>query len=220
MKRSSLTPVIVLAVLGGLFLVGSQIRQALGIELSAESIRAWVASFGWKGHAVYVALVTFRQLLLLPSWAILSSGGLAFGAGLGALLGGLGITLSGLVAFGLSRHVAGAWLLPRLGPELLHVLARVERAGAWLVGLGTAHPMGPLTLFHCAGGLSTLSLLAFSGAVIPGSLFRAGSFAFFGATLSDPGTPSFFLASALLLVVGAVPLLHRGLRQRLFGAQR
>jgi uncharacterized membrane protein YdjX (TVP38/TMEM64 family) len=206
-----------LAIAGALVFFSSQVRSALGIELSAESIRSWVASFGWKGPAVYVVLVTFRQFLLLPSWAILSAAGLAFGPGLGALLGGLGITLSGFLAFGLSRSFAGAWILPRLGPKVHAVLARVERAGGWLVALGTAHPMGPLTVFHCAGGLSTLSVFAFASAVVPASLFRAGSFAFFGATLGDLGTPSFYLASGFLLVVGLLPLAHRGFRQRLFG---
>jgi uncharacterized membrane protein YdjX (TVP38/TMEM64 family) len=216
-RRNPLVAVAALAVIGLLALIGFQVRSALGIELSTESIRSWVAGFGWKAPAVYVGLVMFRPFLFLPSWAILSAAGLAFGAGLGALLGGLGITLSGFLAFGVSRSVAGAWILPRLGPELHRVLARVERAGAWLVGLGTAHPMGPLTIFHCAGGLSTLSIFAFAAAVIPASLFRAGSFAFFGATLGDPGTPSFFLASGFLLVVGLLPLAHRGVRQRLFG---
>jgi uncharacterized membrane protein YdjX (TVP38/TMEM64 family) len=216
-KRSSLAPFAALCVVVVLVLVGSQLRRALGIELSTESIRSWVASHGWKGPAVYVGLVTFRPFLFLPSWVILSAAGLVFGAGMGALLGGLGITLSGLLTFGISRSVAGAWLLPRLGPELQRVLARVERAGAWLVGLGTAHPTVPLTVFHCAGGLSTLSIFAFAAAVIPGGLFRAGSFAVFGATLADPGAPSFFLASGFLLLVGLLPLAHRGLRQRLFG---
>ncbi len=217
MKRVPLVPLVALAVVGVLVLIGAQVRRTLGIELSTESIRNWVAGFGWKAPAVYVGLVTFRQFLFLPSWAILSAAGLAFGAGLGALLGGIGITFSGFLAFGVSRSAAKAWILPRLGPELQSVLARVERAGAWLVGLGTAHPMGPLTVFHCAGGLSTLSLFAFASAVVPASLFRAGSFAFFGATLGEPGTPSFFLASGFLLVVGLLPLAHRGLRQRLFG---
>ena len=217
MKRIPVVPLVVLAGVSVLVFVGIRLRSALGIELSTESIRNWVANFGWKGPAVYVGLVTFRQFLFLPSWAILSAAGLAFGAGLGALLGGLGITLSGFLSFGISRSVAAAWILPRLGPELHRVLARVERAGGWLVGLGTAHPMGPLTVFHCAGGLSTLSIFAFAAAVIPAALFRAGSFAFFGATLGEPGTPSFFLASGFLLLIGLLPLAHRGVRQRLFG---
>jgi uncharacterized membrane protein YdjX (TVP38/TMEM64 family) len=206
-----------LAVIGVLLLVGSQVRSALGIELSVESIRSWVASFGWKGPAVYLGIVTFRHFLFLPASVVLSVSGLAFGAGLGTLLGGLGITLSAFLAFGVSRSVSGAWILPRLGPEVHRVLARVERAGAWLVGLGTAHPMAPLTPFHCAAGLSTLSVLAFASAVIPGSLFRAGALACFGATLGDPGTPSFYLASGFLLLIGALPLAHRGVRERLFG---
>ena len=217
MRREALVPLALLAILGLLLLIGTELRGALGIELSTESIRSWVASFGWKGPAVYLAMVTFRHFLLLPASVILSVAGLAFGAGLGTLLGGLGITLSAFLAFGASRSVAGAWVLPRLGPELQRVLARIERAGAWLVGLGTAHPMAPLTPFHCAAGLSTLSLLAFATAVIPGSLFRAGALACFGATLGDPGTPSFYLASGFLLLVGLLPLAHRGLRQRLFG---
>jgi uncharacterized membrane protein YdjX (TVP38/TMEM64 family) len=215
--RRALGALALLAGIGGLVLAAAQIRSGLGIELSTDSIRSWVAGFGWKGPAVYVGLVICRPVLLLPSWAILSAGGLVFGVLPGALLGALGISLSGLLLFGIARSVAGTWLLPRLGPDLARVLRRVERTGAWLIGLGTAHPAGPLTIFHLAGGLSTLSIVTFALVLVPASLFRAGSYALFGATLGDPGTPAFFVASAFLLAIGALPLAHRGLRQRLFG---
>jgi uncharacterized membrane protein YdjX (TVP38/TMEM64 family) len=202
----------------GAIAAGAQLRDALGIELSVESVRGWLTGFGWRGPAIYVALVTCRPVLALPSWIVLSTGGLLFGPVLGTLLGAIGITTSGLVCFGISRSALASWILPRLGPKLVRLRERVESAGVWLVGLGTAHPSVPMTTLHLAGGLTTLSALTFALVLVPASVFRAGSFAVFGAMLEDPSRPSFFLASAFLLAVGVLPLAHPGLRRRLFGA--
>ena len=90
-------PFALLALVVGALVLGRAARQEAGIEVSAESIQTWVSSLGWQAPALYVGLVTFRIFLLLPSWVVLSAGGLVFGAFLGTVLGGLGV-LMGLYA--------------------------------------------------------------------------------------------------------------------------
>jgi len=75
-----LSPALLVALVAGLFLAGFGLRSGLGIELNRDSIESAVATLGWKGPALYVGLVTFRQFLLLPSALVLPVGGVVFGA--------------------------------------------------------------------------------------------------------------------------------------------
>jgi len=194
-------------------------RQQAGLEVSAESIQNWVASLGWQAPALFVGLVTFRTFLLLPSWVVLSAGGLVFGALLGTVLGGLGVLLSAMVGFGLARGIGRDWIRPRAKARFEGYADQVARAGPVLVGLVTAHPIGPMTAFHWAAGFSTVSLFGFIIAVTLGGPTRAFIYSFFGSTLADLGSAEFYLATSILVVVALLPLAHPGLRRRFFAAR-
>src|SRR5690349_18704739 len=96
-------------VVAAVFLIGYAMRSLLQIELSIESIQAWVLALSWKGPLLYIGLVTFRQFLMLPSIILLPVGGLCFGALMGTVLGGAGIILSGVLKFGLARGLRRNW---------------------------------------------------------------------------------------------------------------
>ncbi len=98
-------PFALLALLVGLVVAGGTIRTRIGVDLSPESVRAYVLGLGLVAQVVFVGLVVFRNFLLLPSMVVLTAGGLAFGATLGTLLGGTGILLSGMMTFGVARAV-------------------------------------------------------------------------------------------------------------------
>jgi len=85
------------------------------------------------------------------------------------------------------------------------------------VGTATAHPAGPMSAFHWGAGFSSMGAAAFATAVLLASPVRAGALSLFGANVLAPGSPGFWGASALLAVVAALPLLHPGLRRRIFG---
>src|SRR5262245_42731493 len=136
-------PWVLVAIIATLFLAGHYTRTRLGVELGVEDLRIWVRSLGLVAPIVYVGLVTFRQFLLVPSTLVLAAGGLAFGAGLGTLLGGLGIVLSALLGFTLARTLGREWLRLRMGERLAQLEKHSRRVGPLLVGLATAHPLGP-----------------------------------------------------------------------------
>lgn len=212
--RKWIPPLILVAILSAAFTTGHAVRAEMGVDLSPESIRAWVEGLGWKGPAFFLLAVTFRQFLALPSGLLLPVGGLCFGALLGATLGAAGIVLSGFFGFTLTRLLGREWALAHLR-SLAQVEQRVASAGAPAVWLMTAHPFGVMTPFHWGAGLTSLSLLGFSAALLLGGPIRAAIYAFLGSTLLDLGSPRFYLASVLLLAVALLPLAHPAVRRRL-----
>ena len=148
-------------------------RSQLGVELGAEPLRDWVRSLGLVAPVVYVGLVTFRQFLLVPSTLLLAAGGLAFGAALGTLLGGVGIVLSALLGFTLARTLGREWLRLRMGDRLGALERHSQRVGPLVVGLATAHPLGPMSPFHWGAGLASMSWLAFFAVVLVAGPARA-----------------------------------------------
>ncbi len=213
-------PFALLALVVGAVVLGRVARQEAGIEVSAESIQTWVSSLGWQAPALYVGLVTFRIFLLLPSWVVLSAGGLVFGAFLGTVLGGLGVLLSAAMGYGLARGIGRDWVRPRMQARLERYGQSLDRVGPLLVGVVTADPMGPMTAFHWAAGFATVPLLGFLMAVLLGGPTRAFIYSFFGSTLLEPGSGEFYLATTILVVVALLPLAHPGIRRRLFAARR
>ena len=208
------------ALVAGLFYGGWYARTEIGLELSQESITSLVAGLGWRAWLVFLLLVVFRSFLLLPSIVVLSAGGIAFGTGMGTLLNAIGLLLSALLWYGAARGAGRPWISEWLGTRTEDFQRRADAAGPLLVGVATAHPAGPATPFHLGCGLAGTPLIPFVLAVALGAPVRASALAFFGSTLLDFGTPRFYAATAVILVLGLLPLAHRGIRERIFGAFR
>lgn len=213
-------PLAALLLLAAALLVGHRLRTSLGAEWNVESIRAAVRGFGLAAPLLFVGLVAFRHFLLLPSLALLTAAGLIFGGVLGTLLSSLGILISALLYFAVARSVGREWVRPHLAGRIEEFDRRIEGVGPLLVGLGTAHPFGPMSPFHWGAGLSSMRAAVFLAVMLMAAPVRAGAFAIFGANLADPGSSRFWLATALLLAAALLPLAHPGLRRRLFAAFR
>jgi uncharacterized membrane protein YdjX (TVP38/TMEM64 family) len=210
----------ILVVVGLLFWTGSYARAELGLEFSQDSIAAVVAGLGFWAWGLYLLIVIFRTFLWLPSALVLSAGGLVFGAAVGAGLGALGIVISAILWYAGARTVGRQWIEDRLGTRARDFRRRAEAAGPFLVGVSTAHPIGPLTPFHLGSGLAAIPVLPFLFAVVVASPVRASTLSFFGSSLLEFGTPRFYTATAIVVALALVPLAHRGLRERIFGAFR
>ena len=191
------------------------LRQSLGIEWSAASIQATIAGFGIWAPLIFLALVCVRQLLVLPSILVLTSAGLLFGAGLGTLVGGLGLALNACVLYAVARFMGRDWVLPRIHARWPQFETRARTAGPPFLAIMTAHPWGVLTPFYFAAGVSGMGALMFVLSVGPAALVRAALYSFLGANLLDVHSPDFWIATSLIVLAGVVPLAHPGLRRRL-----
>jgi uncharacterized membrane protein YdjX (TVP38/TMEM64 family) len=192
---------------------GFALRTSAGIELSPESLRAYVEGVGPIAPAVFLGMVTFRSVLLLPSAVVLIAGGLVFGAPLGALFGGLGLVASALWCFAAARWMGRDWVQSRIPARLRPLEERAESLGPPLIGLATAHPMGVMTPLYFAAGLSRVRLVPFLAACGLAGPFRAGLYAWFGAELVDFGSPRFWTASGVLVAAAVLPLAHPRVRR-------
>jgi uncharacterized membrane protein YdjX (TVP38/TMEM64 family) len=192
---------------------GYEFRAASGIELSADSLRAYVQSVGPIAPAVFFGMVTFRSVLLLPSALVLTVGGLLFGAPLGALLGGLGLVASALWCFAAARWMGRDWVQSRIPARLRPLEERAESFGPPLIGLATAHPMGVMTPLYFAAVLSRIRLAPFLAACAIAGPFRAGLYAWFGSQLVDFGSPRFWAATGVLVAAALLPLAHPRVRR-------
>ena len=216
-RRRIARTLVALVLLAVFFVVTSELREGLGLELTAESIRETVAELGWWAPAGYLALVAIRQFVALPSMLVLGAAGLLFGPGLGAILGGVGMTLNALVMFTIARHMGADWVRHRLHARFPNFEDRARAAGPLIVALATGHPIGPQTAFHFGAGVTPMPAWVFAAVVLPAAIFRAACYAFLGAHILEPTSPQFWAASVALFVVSVAPLAHPGLRARLFG---
>jgi uncharacterized membrane protein YdjX (TVP38/TMEM64 family) len=212
--------ILLLLVIGGLFWAGYYARTELGLEFSQESVASVVAGLGWRAWLIYLVMVIFRTFLGLPSMVVLLAGGVVFGSLLGALLGSTGIMISAVLWYWGARGTGRDFIEEWLGTRAEDFQRRAEAAGPFLVGISTAHPAGPLTPFHLGAGLAAVPFVSFLVAVVVGSPVRASTLAFFGSTLGDFGSPRFYVATVVVLAAGLLPLAHRGIRERIFGAFR
>jgi len=183
-------------------------RDAMGLELDPETIRERVAGLGVWAPIAFVALVTLRIPLGLPSQVVLIAGGLAFGTAAGSLYGALGLTLCALAIFLLSRR-AGRETLERRFPARMSGIFDIASGplGAVFITVGTGYPIGPIGAYHAVAGVAGMAIATFIVAAGAGSMIRALVFTFFGSGLVSGELYRTLLAVAALTAAAFVPLL-------------
>jgi uncharacterized membrane protein YdjX (TVP38/TMEM64 family) len=201
-KKALLTLIAVVALAVGAHFL----RGALDVEWSAESVRGLVNGFGVWAPLVFIALVAFRVLILVPSQIMLPAAGLLFGATLGAVYGAIGMTLSALMSFALVR-VLGAEGIRRRFHHRFDAAFAVARSkiATGALALATAYPVGPMSAFQFGAAMSGMSFLHYFVAVATGSVVRSATLAYFGSTLVDEGR--LHVGAAVLGAALLIPLL-------------
>lgn len=193
-----------------LFVAGAlALRQHLGIEWSAEAIRDLVAGYGIWGPVAFVAITTFRSVLLVPSQILLVAAGVCFGSAAGTLYGALGLLISGSIAYLLTRTIARKTVRGLIPPTMRSLLDGADsRTGGFLLFLGTAYPVGPLTAYHGGAALTSMGVPAFLVSLSAGALVRAWTYTAFGDALVEGDPRTLAVATGVLVAVGGLPLLH------------
>lgn len=190
----------------GLVALSFLIRGRLDIEWSLESLRAFVEGLGALGPLVYIGILAFRFLFLIPTGLLLLAGGVLFGSVYGTLFAGLGMVFSGLLKYAFTAIVGRDAILDSLPPRLRDWVREMAqgRMSAWALGGVCAYPFFPKHVFQFAAILSGMGLAIYMSAVFVGSFARAFLFANVGEALySGAGLG---LASGALLAGLVLPL--------------
>lgn len=214
-----------LTLVGALFLlltVGRLLADYLGIELSLESVRdfqVWIESLGWWGPLVYVLLVVVRLFIGLSSHVILTLGALAFGPVGAVVWGGIGLTLSGVLHYGLGYYLGNAWAAERLGENNERFQRILEKSGVPAIFLMTVHPLGPQAPLTIVAGAVRFHFAKFVAVMAVATPIRAGFYAVLGASVAQLNLVQIVLITLALIATTILPFLHPKTRTMLLGAK-
>ena len=218
MKPSRIVSSLVLvAALGA----GIWFQREGGLPLDPTELRERIASFGLIAPLGFVGIAALRLVFALPSFVIMTAGGLAFGVVGGTLLGSLGMFLGAVLVFGLARSLGRDAVQQRLGDRLARADEFLSRRGPKWLGAYTALPISFLTPVHAGAGLSSMPVGAFALWVSVGLVPRAALYSYFGDSFTR-GTAAAVTAGVVVLVLGVVAIfvMRRMLRAEVPSASR
>jgi len=194
---------------GSLLLGSAALCIALASCVSAQDIEAFLLSCGYMAPLVYICLFALLPAFFFPVAVLALAGGLLFGLGLGSLYTFIGALLNCALMFFLSRHAGRAkvqaFVQRKLSPAWQKRLqAAGGRSGFLLLVILRLIPAVPYNLINYAFGLTEMSfgayMLASAIGIIPGTLV----FINIGDKAMNAGSPAFWLAIGLLVLLLAV----------------
>ena len=168
-----------------------------------EGLRRLQEYGGWA-WAVGIGLIVSDLVLPVPSTAVIAGLGMLYGPLLGGLIGGVGSTLAGLVAY--------AGEQPDGRPADLEKLRRFfAKHGLWAVALSRWMPLLPEALC-CLAGAARMRVGPFSAALACGSFAMGFAFGVLGEHYLDRPTVGLVVSAAIPLLVW--PPVHYFLKRR------
>jgi uncharacterized membrane protein YdjX (TVP38/TMEM64 family) len=205
-QRGRRRALFVVVAFGVALVSGLTARESVQIEWSAESVRVVVEQAGFWGPLIFLAMMTFRFAVLIPSPILLTASGICFGVVAGTIYGGLGLLLSALLKFAVAKVAGRESLIARL-PESARGRLAVAHSGLGigLLGAASSYPVGPAGLIHVGAILSGMRIVPFAVAVGAGSVIRAGTFSYFGNALTEGD--GLAIAAGVLAAAAVVPML-------------
>jgi uncharacterized membrane protein YdjX (TVP38/TMEM64 family) len=175
-----------------------------------EGLRRLQEYGGWA-WLVGIALIVSDLVLPVPSTAVTAGLGMMYGPVLGGLIGGVGSTLAGLVAYGGCRLLGKRVLDFLVGPANLGKLGRFfARHGLWAVALSRWMPLLPEALC-CLAGMARAPFGPFLAALACGSMAMGFAFGFLGRAYLEQPVAGLVISALIPLAVW--PIAHRFVRR-------
>jgi uncharacterized membrane protein YdjX (TVP38/TMEM64 family) len=180
---------------------------ALTGPLSGDRVRGWLGGgSGAQAAAVFVGLYAGLTVVGFPGPVLAGAAGLLFGTLEGTLLALSGAVLGAVIAFALSRHVAGDLVARAGGPRLRALAAWVGRRGFRSVLYARIIPGVPYSVLNYAAGLAPLRLRDFAAATALGAAPRTFAYTALGGSLHDLTSPAALAAAGVIVAMAGLGL--------------
>jgi uncharacterized membrane protein YdjX (TVP38/TMEM64 family) len=208
MRLYIIIAVVVALTLVPTLILDDEIDAAFAGEAGLERLR----SFGAWAWLVGIGLIVSDLVLPVPSTAVISGLGMLYGPWLGGLVGGIGSTAAGLVAYSVGRWIGGPALRLFIGPEEMARLPRFfARHGLWAIAVSRWMPLLPEALCALAG-TAHMRILPFLAALSCGSFAMGFAFGFLGVYYVDRPVAGLLISALVPLVIW--PIVHYCLRRQ------
>ncbi|GGC62785.1 TVP38/TMEM64 family protein [Hoyosella rhizosphaerae] len=202
-NERKLSPLVKLAILGALLIIGAVIAWFVDIP-SADEIRARVAAAGLVGVLVFVLAYAGLSLTPTPASVLSIAAGVLFGFAGGIAAVFAAAMLSASLAYILGRHLGADALSRYGGPKTATAVLFLRRRGFASVLIVRLVPLFPFWLVNYAGGISGIRFrhyfLGTALGIIPGVMSYVALGAFGTQPLSWPFAAA--IAAFIVLTVG------------------
>jgi len=204
-------PVLQAGFLLGFVAVALFFTYGFGIQkLTPETLRNFIALFGWWGPVIYVALYAIRPLFFFPALIFTLAGGLAFGPWWGTFYVVLGGSLGAYLCFGITRLLGQKRCAALWGKSLFlqNWNENAAESGFRTILMMRIVPLFPYDLVSYAAGLSKLRFVDYAVATTIGMLPGAFAYNLLGYSLNELFSATFFIALAAVAAVFFGPLIY------------
>ena len=190
-----------------LLLSGAIVTVAVLPVPSPLQMRAWAQSVGMAAPLLFLLGHALMTVAPVPRTVFTLAAGLLFGPVLGVTLSLAATVLSGVLAFGLVRWLAGDLVLRRLDQKVLRTVdARLRRRGWLALASLRLIPAVPFSVLNYCSALSSISFrhyLAGNVGIVPGSV----AVVMLGDALTGTTSPALLAVSMAGSAIGVIGLI-------------
>jgi uncharacterized membrane protein YdjX (TVP38/TMEM64 family) len=190
-----------------LALLGAVAAVAVLPVPSPLQMRAWAQSVGMAAPLLFLFGHALMTVAPVPRTVFTLAAGLLFGPVLGVTLSLAATALSGVLAFGLVRWLAGNFVLRHLDHKVLRTVdARLRRRGWLAVASLRLIPAVPFSILNYCSALSSISFrhyLAGTVGIVPGSV----AVVMLGDALTGTTSPALLAVSLVGAAIGVIGLI-------------
>lgn len=189
-------------------------KDIVYITKSPEYFRDFMKSYGKYAIILYLILSLIRSLFFLPAGVFAIASGITFGVFWGSILTCIGVTLSGILAFEISRYLGRDYLNKLFGNKIKPIEEKIRGKGALYIATLRMIPIFPFDAISYVSGLSNVKLSSFIFGTFIGSLPGAFVYTYLGSNLIDMHSKKFILSLCLVIIVSLIPLIYKYVLKR------
>ncbi len=187
---------------------------------NVERVTEWVESAGIWAPLVFMLGYMVATVFFLPGVVFTIAGGVLFGPVWGTAINLTGATAGAVVAFLVSRYVAGDWVRQKTGGRLAKIMDGVADEGWRFVAFVRLVPLFPFNMLNYALGLTPIRLLSYFLATYAFMLPGTAAYTYVGFAGREAiagGEQAIFhalLALGLLAMVAFLPRVVKAVRKK------
>lgn len=203
-------PIISLVFLGVLIFIVYFFRNDIIIVVNnPEALKYVLKSFKNFEIPVYLFISAVRSVFFIPAGALAVVSGITFGTFLGTLLTCTGVTLSGIVAFYISRYLGRDYIKKLLKGKLDKIDAKLKNKGMMYIAVLRMIPIFPFDAISYVSGIANIKIIDFTIGTFIGSIPGSFVYTYLGNNIFDIHSKKFMISVMLVVIISIVPLIYK-----------
>lgn len=184
-------------------------KEILTIVSSPQNLRDFLQINKKLSILIYLILSATRTLIFLPAGIYALASGLTFGSLLGTFLTVIGTTLSGIIAFYISKLLGRDIVQKIVGNRAKNIDNIVKNKGMIYVIYLRIVPILPFDAVSYAAGLTQISIFHFALGTLIGSLPGAFVYNYLGSNMMNFNSIKFKISVIIVVSVSLVPIIYK-----------